>query len=91
MTTVQDVLQFIETIAPTYMKEHWDKVGLNCGRLDKPVKRILVALDPFQAVCEEAVRKGADLLVTHHALIWIALPAVLMTFSQIHWDWKTYR
>ena len=70
MTTVQDVLQFIETIAPTYMKEHWDKVGLNCGRLDKPVKRILVALDPFQAVCEEAVRKGADLLVTHHALIW---------------------
>ena len=70
MTTVQDVLQFIETIAPTYMKEHWDKVGLNCGRLDKPVKRILVALDPFQSVCEEAVRKGADLLVTHHALIW---------------------
>ena len=70
MTTVQDVLQFIETIAPPYMKEHWDKVGLNCGRLDKPVRKILVALDPFQAVCGEAVAKGADLLVTHHALIW---------------------
>ena len=45
MTTVQNVLQFIETIAPPYMKEHWDKVGLNCGRLDKPVKKILVALE----------------------------------------------
>lgn len=70
MTTVKDVLQFIETIAPSYMKEHWDKVGLNCGRLDKPVGKILVALDPFQAVCQEAVDAGADLLVTHHALIW---------------------
>lgn len=70
MTTVQNVLQFIETIAPPYMKEHWDRVGLNCGRLDKPVKKILVALDPFRAVCQEAVDIGADLLVTHHALIW---------------------
>ena len=70
MITVKDILQFMETIAPSYMKEHWDKVGLNCGRLDKPVRKILVALDPFQAVCEEAVSKGVDLLVTHHALIW---------------------
>ena len=70
MTTVQNILQFIETLAPCYMKEHWDKVGLNCGHLDKPVEKILVALDPFQSVCEEAVQTGADLLVTHHALIW---------------------
>jgi len=70
MSTVQDVLQFIETIAPSYMKEPWDRVGLNCGRIDKPVKKILVALDPFRAVCQEAVHIGADLLVTHHALIW---------------------
>ena len=34
MTTVKDILQFLETIAPAYMKESWDKIGLNCGRLD---------------------------------------------------------
>lgn len=70
MTTVKDILAFIETLAPTYMKEDWDHVGLNCGRLDKPVRTILVALDPFTDVCEEALEIGADLLVTHHALIW---------------------
>lgn len=70
MTTVKDVLQFIETLAPTYMKEDWDRVGLNCGHLDKPVSTILVALDPFEDVCQEAVEIGAELLVTHHALIW---------------------
>lgn len=70
MTTVKDVLQLIETIAPTYMKEDWDKVGLNCGHLNREVKRILVALDPFKAVCEEAVQMEADLIITHHALLW---------------------
>ena len=70
MTTVQNILNFIQTLAPIYMKEDWDNVGLNCGHADKPVKTILVALDPFEAVCKEAKDVGADLLVTHHALLW---------------------
>jgi len=70
MTTVRDILNYIEALAPGYMKEDWDHVGLNCGRLDKPVSTVLVALDPFEDVCQEALEIGADLLVTHHALIW---------------------
>lgn len=70
MATVRDILAFIHTIAPDEMKEPWDHVGLNCGHLDRPVKKILVALDPFAQICEEAKNCGADLLVTHHALIW---------------------
>ena len=72
MTTVKEILQFIETLAPAYMKEDWDRVGLNCGHLDKAVNTVLVALDPFDDVCDEALEIGADLLVTHHALIWNA-------------------
>lgn len=70
MATVADILNFIETLAPRSMKENWDNVGLNCGRSDRPVSKIIVALDPFPHVCREAKRWGADLLVTHHALIW---------------------
>ena len=70
MATVRDIFDFINTVAPPYMKESWDSVGLNCGRMDKEVRTILVALDPFEGVCKEAVDVGADLLVTHHALIW---------------------
>lgn len=70
MATVADILQYIESIAPAYMAEDWDKIGLNCGRLNQDVKKILVALDPFPHVCHEAVSIGADLLVTHHPLIW---------------------
>ncbi len=70
MATVKDILAFINTVAPAYMKESWDNVGLNCGRMDKEVNTILVALVPFAGVCQEAVDVGADLLVTHHALLW---------------------
>ena len=70
MATVAEILSFLNTIAPPEMKEDWDRVGLNCGRMNKEVRRILVALDPFDAVCKEAKAVGADLLVTHHALLW---------------------
>lgn len=70
MTTVADILSFIETFAPTYMKEPWDNVGLNCGRMSKEVRKILVALDASTEACHEAAEIGADLLLTHHALVW---------------------
>lgn len=70
MATVADILAYLETIAPSYMKEDWDRVGLNCGHTDREVRRILVALDPFASVCQEAKEAGADLLITHHALLW---------------------
>lgn len=70
MTTVREVLAFLETLAPQYMKMEWDNVGLLCGSAARPVKKILVALDPFYHICEEAAETGADLLVTHHPLIF---------------------
>lgn len=70
MTTVNDILKLVETLAPPCMKEDWDNVGLNCGHRDRPVRKILLALDPFTHVCREAKDWGADLLITHHALIW---------------------
>ncbi len=76
MTTVQDILIFLETVAPTILKMEWDNVGLLCGRADKEVRTVLVALDPFTQVCQEAAEVGADLLVTHHPLIFQPLSAI---------------
>ena len=70
MATVKDILDCVQALAPTYMKESWDKVGLNCGHFNAPVTKVLIALDPFAEVCKEAREIGAELLVTHHALIW---------------------
>ena len=70
MATVADILKFMEGIAPPYMAEGWDNCGLLCGRKDREVKKILVALDPFDTVIDEAIALKADLIVTHHPLIF---------------------
>ena len=76
MTTVADILKYVETIAPPYMKENWDNVGLLCGSRSTPVTKILVALDPFEHVCQEAAQWGAELIVTHHPIIFQAMKSL---------------
>ena len=70
MVTVADILAFLDTLAPQSLKMDWDNCGLLCGRPGREVRRILVALDPFDTVIDEAIRVKADLLVTHHPLIF---------------------
>ena len=76
MTTVGEILTFLETLAPRAMKMDWDNVGLLCGGRNRPVTKILAALDPFEGVCREAAQWGAELIVTHHPLIFSPLKAV---------------
>lgn len=70
MITVNDILTYLDTLAPEAMKMDWDNVGLLCGSKAKQVNKILIALDPFEHVCWEAAEQGADLIVTHHPLIF---------------------
>lgn len=71
MTTVSDILQFLNTIAPPQMRiGDWDAIGLNCGHADAEVTTVLVALDPFAEAIEEASAVGAQLLLTHHPLLF---------------------
>ena len=76
MATVHDILTYLETLAPRSMKMDWDNVGLLCGSRKAEVTKILVALDPFEGVCAEAAAWGAQLIVTHHPLIFQALKSV---------------
>lgn len=76
MATVNDILAYIETLAPRYMKMDWDNVGLLCGSRSTPVTKVLVALDPFEHVCQEAAGWGAELIVTHHPIIFRPLPSI---------------
>ncbi len=68
--TVQDIYEYLKELAPEYMAMEWDHVGLLCGRSDREVTKVLVALDPFETVCREAKVLGCELLVTHHPAIW---------------------
>lgn len=70
MATVNEIHEFLKTLAPEYMAYDWDHVGLLCGRRTAQVQRILVALDPFLSVAQEAAEEDCQLLLTHHPAIW---------------------
>jgi dinuclear metal center YbgI/SA1388 family protein len=65
---LSDVIAALEALWPPERAESWDAVGLVCGDPDAEVARVLFAVDPVQAVADEAVAAGAQLLVTHHPL-----------------------
>ena len=66
----KDVMYEIEKEYPLNYALSWDNVGLLVGRDDKEVKRIYIALDATDEVIGEAVRTGADMLITHHPMIF---------------------
>ena len=72
----REIIEQLNRLAPESIACDWDNPGLLAGRRDKEVKRILVAVDADDAVVEEAVLKGADLLLTHHPLIFRPLKKV---------------
>lgn len=70
MTTVKDIIHFVQSLAPEKMAEDWDPIGLSFGSYNQEVKRILVALDLDEDTLDEAVEKNVDLIVTHHPVIF---------------------
>ena len=70
MPTVREIVTSLEKLAPPELAEQWDNVGLQVGRFDREVTGLLLALDVTKAVLEEARKVEANLIVTHHPLIF---------------------
>ena len=65
-TTVRDVIQTMEAIAPVWMRYPDDPIGLHAGHPDWKVKRVLLALDATLAAVREAKKRKCQMLITHH-------------------------
>jgi len=72
----RDLIEKLERLCPHTFAESWDNVGLLAGRYDREIGTVLVALDVTDAVVAEAVSKGADLVLSHHPLIFSAKKSV---------------
>ena len=72
----KEIIQVIEAAYPREAALDFDNVGLLAGRSEKEVNRVYIALDATDAVIDRAVRAGADMLITHHPLIFSPLKKV---------------
>lgn len=66
--TLSQVIAAMESLWPLSLQAGWDASGVVAGRPEQSIQRIHWAVDPVQAVADEAVSYGADLLITHHPL-----------------------
>src|SRR5687767_11406133 len=69
-----DWMSLLESCVPAADAESWDNVGLQVGDPDDDVGAILVSLDVTVATIDEAVERGAQVLLAHHPLFFRPLP-----------------
>lgn len=67
---LNDIINIVEEIAPVNLKEDFDNVGLMVGDREKNITKILLALDCTEDVICEAKNLGAELILTHHPLLF---------------------
>ena len=70
MTTVSDICQWMEAFAPLALAEDWDNVGLLLGDPTSNVDRVMTCLTVTPTTVDEAIAQGAELIVTHHPILF---------------------
>ncbi|MCH7729461.1 MAG: Nif3-like dinuclear metal center hexameric protein [Planctomycetes bacterium] len=68
MPTVNAISEFLDALAPPDLAEDWDNVGLLVGDRETAVDRLMTCLTVTPASANEAIDRGADLVITHHPL-----------------------
>jgi dinuclear metal center YbgI/SA1388 family protein len=70
MTTVADVVSWLDRFAPSALAESWDNVGLLWGDPRAVVTRVMTCLTVTPETADEAVERGAGLIVSHHPILF---------------------
>ena len=70
---IQEIIDVLETVAPPQLQESYDNAGLIVGDPATVVTGVLFCLDSTEAVVEEAIGKGCNLVVAHHPILFRGL------------------
>ena len=76
MLKIKDITNYLENWAPLAYQESYDNAGLLTGNPQDEVKGVLISLDMTEAVVEEAISRGCNLLIAHHPIIFKGLKSL---------------
>ncbi|MDR4948618.1 Nif3-like dinuclear metal center hexameric protein [Neobacillus cucumis] len=77
-----EIIQLFEQFSPKGLAMEGDKIGLQIGRLNKKVDRVMIALDVLEHVIDEAIEKNVQLIIAHHPIIYRPLKNLLTDSTQ---------
>ena len=66
----RQIIDILEELAPHNFAESWDNCGLSYGNNDIDVDKVLIALEPTENVIEQGIIQGANMIITHHPMIF---------------------
>lgn len=72
-----EIMEKLESLSPASFAESWDNVGLLVGSREKEVRSVMLALDATETVIDQAILMEADLLLTHHPLLFSPLEKIV--------------
>jgi dinuclear metal center YbgI/SA1388 family protein len=72
----KEIIQAIEAYAPLQYQESYDNSGLQVGDANAEVKGVLLTLDVTEAIVQEAIQRGCNMIVAHHPLIFSGLKRI---------------
>ena len=67
---LKQITQYVESIAPLAFQESYDNSGLIIGHPDDEISGILITLDITEEILDEAIRKGLNLIICHHPIVF---------------------
>ena len=73
---IKEVIDALERFAPLPLQEDWDNAGLQIGLTETEASGALLCLDVNEHVVDEAVRKGFNVVVAHHPLLFRGLKQI---------------
>lgn len=76
MIACQRIVESLEQLAPKYLAESWDNVGLLIGNPRVSVNKILVCLDIDERVVDQAISSGANMIISHHPFMFNAIKRI---------------
>ncbi len=74
--TTRDIAKIIEELAPLHVQESWDNAGFTVGSPNTEVKGALLCVDVTEAILDEAVEKGFNMIISHHPAIFHGLKTI---------------
>ncbi len=83
---VYEILSILDQIAPFFLQESFDNSGIQFVDLENEVNKILLGLDLTQEVLEEAIKNDANLIITHHPLIYSPLKKITKQDNPIFFE-----
>lgn len=70
---LNDLITYLQTIAPSHLQEDYDNAGLITGHEDMEIKGVLICLDAIEVVIDEAIKLDCNVIVAHHPIIFRGL------------------